>query len=198
MTIPFRLLPRWCESTLQGLAFWMGYRQQCYGHHSLTEGAINTAFTELLFAHTANVDVRCEKQYKKFLPQKKLGPLITSESRADIVLLCPKPGTGKIHIDQAQIVIEIKRYSSSAQLINDDINRLSEAIGTAPYPLRGFLLVTSQGKRPRRYTNKKGVAKTHILQTCQGVSYKVRRVCKAAGSFRLKENAHYVCLIEIA
>lgn len=33
-------LPSWVETTLQGLAYWMGYRQCLFHGHPLPEGAL--------------------------------------------------------------------------------------------------------------------------------------------------------------
>jgi hypothetical protein len=129
-------------------------------------------------------------------------------SRADIVIAegikrAKAKGPGGLR-DCTSAVIEMKRASTGKALINKDIVRLAELKaclrGRNP-GLRAFLVLVSEARRPGRFVRQDGMAvrgkRKDFGPSVPGSYYRVRRVCKAAHSFKKKESAHYTCILEV-
>ena len=173
--------PFWTENLLQGSAFWMGYKTQLYRHYPLTEGAIVGEAVSLISGTLKEGHkLECEVMYKN------LNVSTNSQKRADLVIK---------NNDSIEAVIEVKRAKSSNKKVEEDFKRLAKFHESNPSS-RCFLLLVSQKFKPTNYINEKGEA---VLTVVNGDNYiaKVRRACKAATSFKSKENAHYSCLIEV-
>ena len=177
-------LPDWCEPTLQGIAYWLGYKKQFYRDYPLSEGAIVGEALQLIKSNLAiNQKLTCEDSYKK------LGLNINNQKRADIVLW---------EDDSVKCVVEVKRADASSKLIDIDICKLNKLKRTK-IDVRCFLLIVSQNKKPIRFVNKSGIAVKGTL-IIDGIEVKTRRVCKVTSTFNQKksiESAHYACLIEV-
>jgi hypothetical protein len=176
-------LPSWTEPLLQGITFWLGYKKQLYRHYPLSEGAIIGEACHLVYANILEIDsLICEIMYKK------MGVKDAGQTRADLVI-----------IDKAtqkeKVIIEVKRNSASLKLINEDLKRLAD-VKRKKHNVRCFLLLVSQSSKPKTFVNHNGMA---VKKTIPFADFHadVRRVCKATGSFKGKNSAHYACLIEV-
>jgi len=187
-------LPNWVDPSLQGLAFWLGYKTNLYPHYPLTEGAIVGELASLISAHLdSGMKLECEAMYKD-LHSKNMGNL-----RADLII---RQNSSDPH------VIEVKRYTASDKLIQKDIKRLGELKESFPCT-RCFLIITSQSEKPAKYlTEKTNAVRSNVWkektfkstsEIPKNLCAKVRRVCKASSSFNLKTSsaAHYAIIIEV-
>jgi hypothetical protein len=173
------------ETALQGLAFWISYRQILHHWYPLNEGALVAEFVNLLNAkRDQNLQIRCEVPYGK--PR---GP------RMDVEIL------RKDAKDYSRIAaIEFKRNFAGKKLIYEDIEKLAEL---KDKEISRFLIVVSERKLPKEYVNKDGEASGKILFHENGFSAKVVRVLKSTSAFRWQKGgktppkANYCCLIEI-
>jgi hypothetical protein len=164
---------------LQGLAFWVSYKQVLYHLHSLKEGALVAEFVHLLNAKLGkNFKIHCESLY-----DKHKGLQMDVEIREN---------------DQRVAVIEFKRNLAGKRSIDKDIKKL---LSIKEGNILRFLVVVSEKKRPKEYVNNKGRAVTKNLCGQCGSSAKVIGVFKSAQSFNGKNKnlpvANYCCLIEI-
>jgi hypothetical protein len=173
--------PYWTDTLLQGLAYWVGYKNQLYPFHPLTEGAIvGEAVALLKNSFKLGEILECEKMYKD------LGADGFGAKRADLVIT---------KAENEKIVVEVKRYSPSLGKIEQDFERL--AMFNFQHPqTRCFLLVVSQKKKPEKFVTEEGNAKKAKISNNTYVTT-VRRVCKASASFKNVGSAHYACLIEV-
>jgi hypothetical protein len=95
--------PDWVNPVLQGLAYWIGYRQQFYDGHLINEGAVVSEAVGLLSSKLdSNYSIRCEVLYSDIVEKHR------GRDRADIIIN-----------DQNQIesVIELKRFESGKTMI---------------------------------------------------------------------------------
>ena len=176
---------------LQGLAFWVSYRQILHHLHLLSEGALVNQFATLLNAKLGyNFKILCEQQFDK---SKKL--------RMDVEIRQKNP-------DKRVAVIEFKRILAGKTSINSDIKKLLKNADS--YVLR-FLIVVSEKELPKEYVNENGEAVSKKLILPDGSSANVIRVLKSTKSFRWKKRedkkkdkeieippvANYCCLIEV-
>jgi hypothetical protein len=168
----------WLEQSMQGLAFWIGYKNQLYRHHKLPEAAIVSEVVSLILAHSSeSVKILCEKSYSS------LG-VTNDNTRADIVIVDQK---------KPSIVIEVKRYGVN---ISQDLERLA-AVKMAYRDVVCWLLISSQSKIPSNYVDRStGKAKKGIFSRGK-IRYRVVRVWKAAHSFQKMSKANFICLLEI-
>ncbi len=140
--LKFEPHPSWAERTLQGLAFWMGYKKQLYGNHPIPEAAIVTELLSLLYIDTdRNEELFSEVKYSDIItayPEKR---------RADIVLKSK----------EAVSVIEVKRGYLSNQKLDKDFYKLASLHKSNP-ELRCFMVLACEQTRPSRFITEKGVA----------------------------------------
>ena len=107
------------ERMLQGLAFWMGYKIECYAKHSPVEAVVVDAAVGLLNAHLnhCQYSVCCEYNYRKTIS-------ITTNARADVVI-----------VDKNNFVVcalEFKLATNSNGGSNSDISKLKSIVGAFP------------------------------------------------------------------
>ena len=175
-------IPVWAEATLQGLAYWDGYKTELFPHYHLSEGAVAAELHALIYAHTDRATrVECESHCYK-----------DHNHRADITIV------NQDYIDE---VIEVKiggyRGNASRGLLLSDLRRLS-AFKKRYSDTRCFLLYVSQSKHPNYFVDKNGNAsRKPDFKLGQEIAFSVRRVCKAYESKRQGSGAHFVCLIEV-
>jgi len=167
------------KAALQGLAFWMSYRQIHYYRHSLSEGALVDEFVNLLEVKLGKeFKVYREKPYDK--PEKKL---MDVEIKQD---------------DLRVAAIEFKRILAGTTSILDDMKKLLKLKDVSR-----FVVVASEKERPAKYVDKSGKAiKGNLIQKGEGnFSAYVKRVLKSAAGFGKGEKklpkANYCCLIEV-
>lgn len=190
--------PNWCNRALQGLVYWIGHRRAMFDGHHLTEGALVAETCNLIYTSLHDdEDLLCEVQYSKLLPER-LPDCFGKKSMADLVIVGASNGDqAKESLDYASAVIEVKRASVWSKDIDKDIRRLAALKAEKPN-VRAFLFLVSEAKLPDRFVSNNGTAKLG-KHRIEGINshYCVRRVCKAAHSFRKKEFAHYACVIEV-
>ncbi len=169
------------KAALQGLAFWISYRQILYGWYPLNEGALVVEFVNLLRAKLdKKFNIYCEKQFDEL--EKK---------RMDVQI---KQG------DLQVAAIEFKRYSAGRTHIHNDMKKLLKLENR---DVSRFVVVVSEKKRPSDYVNKGGKAITgNLIQKGEGnFSARVRRVLKSVAGFGKEGKklpvANYCCLIEV-
>jgi len=198
---------QWLIDALQGLAFWMGYRQKLFNGYPLSEAAIVSELCHLIQTNKPDcLKLQPERMYKDLvsLESGKKKPNDTwGQTRADLVL-CGKESKAKGRkdniSDSVRLVIEVKRGSASKQDIEEDLRRLHKFLKAHHSGARAFLFVLSEGRVPNGEFVKDGKAwrGKPPITGCDGGFYQVRRVLKATLSFKGKENAHYACLAEVA
>lgn len=192
--------PDWLTTPMQALAFWVGYQHCVYRHHSLPEGAIVAEFTRLVDAEIGpqRIVVR-EPMYRDLLAT--VGAGWHDGSRCDLGVR-GKPA-GKLQAP-VEAVVEVKRASASDAMIDGDLLALHQLKQADP-SIRAFLLLVAQASQPRRWVSHLGTANPDVESFTvvesggheQEVSVRVRRVTKAANSFRSISAATYCCLLEV-
>ncbi len=178
----------WAEPLLQGLTFWLGYKEQLYPNYKLSEGAIIGEAVQLFYSHLRNHEEKLdyEVMYKTF------GIYDTGLTRADLVIMKKKE---KITFeDEILSVIEVKRTNNDG-LFRKDFNKLLKVKKQLAH-IKCFLLLVCQGFKPELFVTKKGNAKKKI-NIDERYKLKVRFVRKASRFFDSEKRAHYACLIEV-
>lgn len=193
-------LPGWARPMLQGLAFWTGYSRSRYCGHTLGESAFVAEAGRLLDANLEDgTELRMEVQYKHLLLPGASPLRPPRRKRADIVVVKKQVQSKKSPPPARHVhaVVEVKRASAPPAEVTEDLVRLFDWVIAVDSPARAFLLVASEGKEPRRFV-KGGLARPGDwdLPNRAG-AYRVRRVCKASGSFKHTGSAHYACLVEV-
>jgi len=192
--------PDWLTSPMQALAFWVAYQHNVYRHHDLPEGAIVAEFTRLLDSEFGRqLRVVREPLYRDLLAP--VGENWHDASRCDLAVM-GKGGGGRPGAVEA--ALEVKRANVADAVIEGDLLALHQ-LKVADPSIRTFLLLVAQAHLPRRWVSHLGTA------NADGVSFtvvesggkehevrvRVRRVAKAAHSFRSIHTATYCCLLEV-
>ena len=194
-------LPYWSEKTLQGLAYWIGYRNCYYFDHPLTEGAIIAETCSLIYSHLSeNERLLAEIMYKNLINDKS-NDLTTNHTRADLVIINTRKYKRKENISNiVNCIIEVKRAEAGKKLIIEDIKRLHNALNyNDNLDVRAFLIVVSQSRINLPIANSSGCANRKFSEITQGIPCNIIRLCKATSSFN-KDNikrAKYACIIEV-
>lgn len=107
------------ERMLQGLAFWMGYKIECYAKHSPVEAVVVDAAVGLLNAHLNHCQyaVCCEYNYRKIVGGK-------ANARADVTIVDTN--------NNPVCVIEFKLSTNSNGGLKSDISKLRSFRGAFP------------------------------------------------------------------
>jgi len=200
-------IEKWLNTSLQGLAFWIGHRRSLFSDYPLPEGALVAEACNLLQANLPDKLVLSpECLYRNIVPQVRgsRGKENDDRSRADLVIcrkddkLERKEGNISKHVEY---VIEVKRASAPKKDIENDLIRLRNCLqnfsgGARP---RALLFVVSESGAPKRFVDvKTGKAKRRKKKMPDGDGYyRVRRAIKASASFAVGSKAHYVCILEI-
>ena len=188
--------PTWLESSLQGVAFWIGHRQSLYSDYPLSESAIVTEICNLLHANIPDrFRLRCEVQYSEFLKGRGDPTVLTERARIDLIVAERTVVKGKVKLTP-DFVFEVKRANASRAQVDGDLRRLA-AVKRARPASRAFLIVVSEGSRPERFVSEKGQSILGAHAIGEGAHFRVRRTLKAARAFSGKNSAHYACLIEV-
>jgi len=192
--------PSWLSSPLQALAFWVAYQNVAYRHHLLPEGAIVAEFTRLLDAELGGLRVVVrEPMYRELA--SAAGTSWADACRCDIAVRSKTAGRQQGPVLAA---IEVKRAAASDDVINDDLFALHQ-LKVADPSIRVFLVLVSQADWPRRWVTHDGLANREVEtlsvseegQPDHEVRIRVRRVTKAALSFKWMTKATYCCLLEV-
>ncbi|MCL2101844.1 MAG: hypothetical protein FWH22_09060 [Fibromonadales bacterium] len=125
---------------LQGLAFWISYRQVLYYEHSIHEATLVSKFLDLLRGKLNNSLAICnESQYEK------------GKKRTDVEIrekTVEKDNGSKEKCKGKKLaVIEFKRNQASMKDIKNDIEKLIEVKRNEGIPC--YLVVTSDKKPPK-------------------------------------------------
>jgi hypothetical protein len=203
-------IPAWAEQALQGITFWIGHRRALYRHYPLLEGAINAELCNLINSNLGDGEyLHCEVKYRNIVASRKLDSQFNDE-RVDLLIASTPVSEQKrnsFNFDaSAQIAIEVKRGKAQASEIDKDLNRLA-LLKEAKPELSTFLVIVSEKHLPSKYVGQvalsgSGMSKIRARAkevpiggtTCR---YKVRRLCKAAASFKSARTTHYAVLIEV-
>jgi len=175
------MLPKSLVDAAQGLAYWIGYESTLQPWSGVSEAAIRDQLARLIQARidSGSRKVKREKPYRDFLPG-------FAKERLDLHV----PGDSR----EPELALEIKR-NYSRPLVAADCCRLARLIKGGP--IRCFVVIAAEGKRPTKYSTKEGTAKTGVVLEGRGWQARARRVLKASPSFRSAKAAHYVCLLEV-
>ena len=198
-------VPKWAKSTLQGLAYWSGYKKLFYPYYKLTEGAYVGELCQSIQSHKSDEDVlEAERMYKEIFPG------LSGQIRVDLVLgtkdkeKIKKFREGKkknkripiIDSENVHTIIEIKRYEQFKK-IKEDLVRLANA-KVKNNQVRCFLIVVCVDGRPKEFVNENdraiGAVKGFKHNEC---SANVRMVKKTYESNRPGAKAIYALLIEV-
>jgi len=188
------------ENSLQGLAFWMGYRNTTCYKYVFTENSLVKEFSSLLKSLLGKeYIIKREEKYSNHFPEIKKG------YKMDL-FITDKDGKKKY------AVIEVKRWRVKNRTtkegdekrrymykreIEKDIIRLAE-VKRNNNDIPCFFILISERARPDLYVRKEGYAinKKSPIKGYDDLKYSTR-VLKASASFEKKENAYYCCLVEI-
>ncbi len=190
------LIDKPVERSLQALAFWVAYQNGRYRHHSLPEGAIVSELTCLLSGDVkGQLTIERELMYKDLLEGKPWDTKV----RADLAIMPSEPEKRGVPV----ALIEVKRADAPWREIEGDLIALNHFKLLSQNTLT-LLVVVAQAHRPNQWVSPNGVSPNEI-ETIQiqeedktvDIRYKVRRVLKASGSFKMVDSACYCCLIEV-
>jgi hypothetical protein len=187
------------EDSLQGLAFWMGYRNTICHEYVFNEHSLVDEFSFLLKSLLGK-----EYTIKREGINSKHFPEIEKGDRMDL-FITDKDGKEKY------VVIEVKRWRvknritkegkekkryMSKKEIEKDIIRLAE-VKKRNNDIPCFFILISEEAKPAMFVGKNGNAvKKFKIEGHDDLEYSIR-VLKASSSFEKKENAYYCCLVEI-
>jgi hypothetical protein len=192
-----RTVPKWLKDASQGLAYWIGY-SGVRDPTSAPELALGHELARLIGAKAKGLEVRTETYYRTI--QKFQSKAITQAARVDVTLWKNvEPGRIKPAL-ALRHVIEIKRAKAGARKIEADLRRLA-AVVEELHDVRAFLILVSEGELPPKpYASEKGLRyklRAHDIEGTQS-QFIVTGVFKAAAAFQLPDQAHYVCIAEVA
>ncbi|MBZ0203659.1 MAG: hypothetical protein K8I03_11645 [Ignavibacteria bacterium] len=179
----------WAEPLLQGLTFWLGYKEQLFPNYQLSEGAIIGEAVQLFYSHLRNNEEKLdyEVMYKTF------GINDSGLTRADLVIM--KRKEKKTDEDEILSVIEVKRTNNDGLFRKDFLKLLK--VKKQLSDARCFLLLVCQGFRPDLFvSDTTGRAKRKVIFDNDYKLY-VRFVRKASKHFDIEKRANYACLIEV-
>ena len=187
------------ENSLQGLAFWMGYRNTISHGYVFSEYLLVDEFSFLLKSLLGKeYTIKREEKYSKPFTEIKKG------DRMDL-FITDKKGNNHAVIEAKRWRVKNKttkegdeeRQYISEREIKKDIIRLARLKRNNDIPC--FFILISERARPAKYVGKNGnaVKKEFKIEGYDDLEYSVIRVLKASASFKEKENAYYCCLFEI-
>ena len=203
-------LPECTGKVLQGLAYWIGYREQYFDAHSINEGEIVGEALKL-FAAKSDMRVNAEVMYKTLCSKWS-----SKKERADIVLSFePENKEDFDYKRDVRNVFEVKRRGASYAEIKKDLKKLAKFLSLKnDENVRAFLLYVSPNKLPKKFVAKDGRAirgDIGIPETDEYVG-RARQVKKSLSTFyryrkganntkkktlEIARNANYACLIEV-
>jgi len=172
------------EAALQGLAFWISYRQVLCYEHPINEGALVAELVTLLRAKLdSEFIILNERKFNK-----------NSRERMDIEIV-------KKDSEERIAIIEVKRFFAGKTLINKDIEKLTDAKKQKKNEeVLCYLAVISENEIPKTFVeNGRAVRKNLSLEKNFTANI---RVLKSMRSFKGKNgnipNANYCCLLKIS
>jgi hypothetical protein len=201
-------MPDWSGRLLQGLSYWVAYKNVLYPGYPLREAALIAEATTLLYTNKDKYSINCEIMYKnlqglqkhtfeskneenEFLKFKNsLG-----EKRVDLII------NSKENENIEEYLIEVKRKLDDDKVVEEneidkDIDRLAEYLKyTTNKNARCFVLVVSQNDIPRKFVNdsfraQKANSRDDFFTTERNNKYRVRMVRKAIPNLEEKEKYH--------
>jgi len=187
------------EDSLQGVAFWMGYRNTTCHKYVFTEYSLVNEFSSLLKSLLGKeYIIKREEKYSNHFPEIKKGDkmdlFITDKNGKKYAVIEVKRWRVKNRTTKEGD--EERRYISEIE-IKKDIIRLAKLKRNNDIPC--FFILISERARPAEYVGENGnaVKKEFKIEGYDDLKYSVIRVLKASASFKEKENAYYCCLVEI-
>ncbi len=156
-------IPKYWNSTLQALCYWIAYRKEYFYGNLMPEGAIVAELTQLLSTNCdSSLRIECERMYKDF------GSNDDSNARMDICIgkrvissvLDSKMKKAQHHQkflekDDLFEAIEVKRYEGDIKRLYEDMEKLGKFKVAEQQPIRRFLVVAGQRELPTEFFNKK-------------------------------------------
>jgi hypothetical protein len=188
--------PLWLRRALLGVCYWVGHRRALYRRHPLWEGAIVAELCNLI---SANLDkpyeLHCEVPYSRLVSTDGHASRFTERSRVD---LCVVQRNESKKARSYDMVIEVKRGSSSQQSIQADLARLAGVKRQLPR-IRALLIIVAEKMRPHPYVTVDGQRskKLFTINRYPGHHYRVLSVQKAVYALGRLDDAHYACALEI-
>lgn len=194
-------IPCWTDDVLQALCYWIGHRYSYYSDYPLGEAALVGELCNILSSKISE-----EYRLLSEVMHSKLGIENGGRNRCDLVIVNKRRINREADVSKfVMYAIEVKRYISGVEKLNEDLYRLKQILEIQRKLNRNgrvFLIVISQRKRPSEYVTEKGNAKKS-LQSCRydenEIKFYVRRTCKAVNSFSRNavNSAYYSILIEV-
>ena len=196
--------PDWVELAMQGVSFWIGYRRSLFRGYTQPEAALVAEMMTLIQANLPkDHSLLAEPMYKDLVAkgnEEEFGL-----KRADFVVYQGKKirNTEKENLsDRVRYVFEVKRGSSTK--IEEDLHKLykfREVVSRSSTLANSYLIILTERRTLKEFINIKdgvGITKYQKIPECSG-RYKVRRVVKAASSFKdvVKRKANYGILIQV-
>ena len=186
------------EDSLQGLAFWMGYRNTICHEYIFNEYSLVEEFSFLLKSLLGKeYTIKREEPYSKHFSKIKGGKMD--------LFITDKDGKEKYAVIEAKRwrVKDItnqkgekeERYITDNEIERDIIRLAKVKKGDNDIPC--FFILISERARPAEFVGENGKAvKKEFKKKVENLEYSTR-ILKASASFEKKENAYYCCLVEI-
>jgi len=194
-------LPNWVDEVMQGLVYWVGYKQQLYRNYPIREGELVGEALSLLSSKVEkDMRINAEVAYEKLCGKWN------KKERADIVI---STKSDKFEYKKnVKIVIEVKRKEAPLKEVEKDFIKLAK-LKNKNEKIRCFLLYVSPNVRPKDYVTDAGAASKGEVPIKNGFGFvgQVRKVKKASDRFftivegrkvhNAIEKSHFVCLVEV-
>jgi hypothetical protein len=187
-------------AALQGLAYWIAYKQQYFDGHLLPEGAIVAELAQLLAVHIPDTKkVECERLYKdrEFL--------VDTNIRADIVI-SDKPEKNEDYHELIQKIpgsywkeiVEVKRYEQTFKNIEKDSEKLIKLYSDSQ-DHHLYQVVVGQGKLPDElFTGDFNLRTRNIYTQSEDIDVRCRMSKKAYSTKRKNQKGVFAVLLEVS
>ena len=198
--MPKSLIEIYWGPALQGLVYWIAYKQQYFDGHLLPEGAIVAELSQLLSVHIPNdKKVECERLYKD------LNPSLQKNIRADIIIADKPPKDSeystlikKIPASFWTDIIEVKRYEQTYKNIESDSQKLIQ-LYTDTNSRNLYQVIVGQGELPEEFfTDDFNLRSKNVFTQSDRIDVRCRMSKKAYSTKRKNQKGVFAVLLEVS
>lgn len=195
-------LPSWAIKSAQGITYWTGHRRALYNGYPIGESAFVAELCNLIFANLDKQSffLKCEVMYRVLAKPHPRPVGIPDRARTDLVIY--RKQVSPTSEPTPEYIVEVKRASSSASMILEDLKRLALIKAVLP-ECRALLYVIAEATRPTAYVSDKGVSITRKARSIKDSTgnkigyYHIRLIKKAAHAITKIERAQYAVVLEV-
>jgi len=162
------------------------------------ELALGHELARLLGAKVKSLEISTETYYRRI--RKFQSKAVTKDARADLTLWKNVEPRRVRPVLELKHVIEIKRAKAGMRKIEADLRRLA-AVAEELHDVRAFLVLVSEDGLPMKpFASQHGLRYKPLVFKIDGTEseFIVTDVFKAAPAFQHPDQAHYVCIVEVA